>query len=170
MKHLYNLSKMQLAPVPTSFVIALLVVATLGFADAAYLTIEHFKGVIPPCSVVSGCETVLTSSYSSILGMPVSLLGAIYYLLIAVGAFAYIDTKKTVVLKWTLSITIFGLLMSLWFIFLQAFIINAWCLYCLGSAASSIVLFIMANVVFKKYTLKSNVSIENEQGTLNSKS
>ncbi|MBP6858959.1 MAG: vitamin K epoxide reductase family protein [Candidatus Pacebacteria bacterium] len=153
MKHLYNLSKLQLAPVPTSFVIAILVVAVLGFADAAYLTIEHFRGVIPPCSVVSGCETVLTSSYSNILGMPVSLLGAIYYFLIAVGMFAYVDTKKTVILKWTLSITIFGLLMSLWFIFLQAFVIKAWCLYCLGSAASSIVLFVLAGIVFKKYMI-----------------
>lgn len=162
MKHLYKLSKMQLASVPTSFVVALLVVAALGFADAAYLTIEHYQGVIPPCSVVSGCETVLTSSYSLILGIPVSLLGALYYLLIAVGAFAYIDTKKTAILKWTLSITILGLLMSLWFIFLQAFVIKAWCLYCLGSAASSIILFILAGVVFKKYSVKSEAMLENE--------
>ena len=153
---------MQLASVPTSFVVALLVVAALGFADAAYLTIEHYQGVIPPCSVVSGCETVLTSSYSLILGIPVSLLGALYYLLIAVGAFAYIDTKKTAILKWTLSITILGLLMSLWFIFLQAFVIKAWCLYCLGSAASSIILFILAGAVFKKYSVKSEAMLENE--------
>jgi uncharacterized membrane protein len=157
MNHLKNLLKTQLALVPTSLAIAILVVAVLGFADAAYLTIEHYRGTIPPCSVVSGCETVLTSSYSIIAGIPVSLLGAIYYLLIAIGVFAYIDTKKTVILKWTLSITIFGLLMSLWFIFLQAFVIKAWCLYCLGSAVTSITLFVLANVVFKKYMIAENV-------------
>jgi uncharacterized membrane protein len=149
--------KTQLALVPTSFAIAILVVAVLGFADATYLTIEHYQGTIPPCSFVSGCETVLTSSYSIIAGVPVSLLGAIYYLLIAIGIFAYIDTKKTSILKWTLSITIFGLLMSLWFIFLQAFVIKAWCLYCLGSATTSIILFILANIAFKKYMIVESV-------------
>lgn len=154
---------MRLAPVPTSLAIAILVVAALGFADAAYLTIEHYKGVIPPCSIVSGCETVLTSSYSIVLGVPVSLLGAIYYFLIAGGIFAYIDTKKTAILKWTLSITIFGLLMSLWFIFLQAIVIKAWCLYCLGSAATSIALFVLAGVVFKKYSVKDINFSENSK-------
>ncbi len=162
MKHLKRLLKTQLSPVPTSFAVVVLVIAVLGFADASYLTIEHFKGTIPPCSIVSGCETVLTSSYSIVFGMPVSLLGAIYYLIIAVGTFAYLDTKKTAILKWTLAITIFGLIMSLWFIFLQAFIIKAWCLYCLGSAATSIALFVMANIVFKKYTLKNEIIAGNE--------
>lgn len=153
MKHLKRLLKTQLSPVPTSLAVIVLVIAVLGFADASYLTVEHFKGTIPPCSIVSGCETVLTSSYSAIFGIPVSLLGAIYYLIIAIGTFAYLDTKKTVVLKWALALTVFGLVMSLWFIFLQAFIVDAWCLYCLGSAATSIALFVMANVIFKKYMI-----------------
>ena len=161
MKHLRKLSTMQLSSVPTSFVSILLIVALLGFADAMYLTIEHFKGVVPPCTLVSGCETVLTSTYSVIAGIPVSLLGAIYYLVIAVGIFAYIDTKKSNILKWTLSLTVLGLLMSLWFIFLQAFIIKAWCLYCLGSAVSSIILFVLANVVFKKYEILHSDENEN---------
>ena len=154
MKHLKNLLTTKLAQVPTSFALAILVVAVLGFADAAYLTIEHYQGVIPPCSVVSGCETVLTSSYSVIAGIPVSLLGALYYLVIAIGVFAYLDTRKTQLLKWTLSLTIFGLFMSLWFIFVQAFILEAWCIYCLGSATTSIVLFVLSGVVFKKYRVE----------------
>jgi uncharacterized membrane protein len=146
---------MQLSPVPTKLVVAILVIAVLGFADASYLTIEHYQGVIPPCSVVEGCEVVLTSAYSFIVGIPVSLLGALYYLVIAVGVFAYLDTKKTVILKWTLALTVFGLLASLWFVILMAFIIKAWCLYCLGSAASSIGLFVLAGAVFKKFQIES---------------
>ena len=159
---------MRLAPVPIRLVVAVLIVAVLGFADAAYLTIEHYRGVVPPCTVVSGCETVLTSAYSIVAGVPVSLLGTLYYLVIAVGVFAYIDTKKTNILKWTLSLTIFGLLMSLWFIFVQGFILEAWCLYCLGSAASSIALFILASVVFKKFQITStNFQINsNNQDTI----
>ncbi|MEK7641946.1 MAG: vitamin K epoxide reductase family protein [Patescibacteria group bacterium] len=157
MKHLRKLLTTRLAAIPTSFAVGILIVAVLGFVDAAYLTIEHYKGVIPPCSVVSGCETVLTSSYSLILGMPVSLLGALYYLVIAIGIFAYMDTKKTEILKWTLFLTIFGLLMSLWFLVVQAFILKAWCIYCLGSAVTSIALFVLANIVFKKYMITETV-------------
>jgi len=160
MKHLRKLLKTQLSSVPTSWAVIILVIAVLGFADASYLTIEHYKGVIPPCSLVSGCETVLTSSYSVIAGVPVSLLGSIYYLIIAIGVFAYLDTKKTYILKWTLVLTILGLLMSLWFIFLQAFILKAWCLYCLGSAASSITLFVLTCVVFKRYAVVHSVPDE----------
>jgi uncharacterized membrane protein len=127
-------------------------VALLGFADATYLTIEHYQGVIPPCSVVSGCETVLTSQYSVIAGVPVSLLGALFYLAILVGVFAYLESKKTSTLKWALLLTVFGLLFSLWFIYVQGVILDAWCLYCIGSAITSTILFVTACVVLKKYS------------------
>ena len=136
---------------PTSLAVFLLVIALLGFADATYLTIEHYQGVIPPCTIVSGCETVLSSVYSTIAGMPVSLLGAVYYLLILIGVFAYLESKNTKPLKWALVLTIFGLLFTLWFLYVQAFILGAYCLYCLGSALTSIILFVTANVIFKKY-------------------
>lgn len=154
MNHLRKLLTMRLQPLPTRLTIVILVVALLGFTDAAYITIEHFRGVIPPCTLVSGCETVLTSPYANIFGMPVSLLGMIYYLVIAVGVFAYLDSRKTSILKWTLSLTVIGLIMSVWFIIVMAFIVQAWCLYCLGSAVSSVLLFILANIVFRKYTIQ----------------
>jgi uncharacterized membrane protein len=129
----------------------LLIVALLGFADATYLTVEHYQGVIPPCSVVSGCETVLTSAYSVIAGVPVSLLGAVFYFIVLVGVFSFLESKKTVLLKWSLLFTIFGILFSLWFIYVQAFILGAWCLYCLGSALTSTILFVTACISLKKY-------------------
>ena len=56
--------------VSTGAVVFLFIVALIGFADASYLTVEHYRNVIPPCTT-SGCETVLTSSYSTILhGFP----------------------------------------------------------------------------------------------------
>ncbi len=155
LKHLFN---RPLSAVPTKLAVFLLVVALLGFVDASYLTVEHYQGVIPPCTVVSGCETVLTSSYSVVAGMPVSLLGALYYFVILVGIFAFLESKKTTLLKWVLLLTIFGLLFSLWFIYVQAFILDAWCLYCLGSALTSIILFVTAWVTLRKYSVTETVS------------
>jgi len=154
MKHLKHLLTQPLAALPTSLAVFLLVIALLGFADASYLTIEHYQGVIPPCTLVSGCEAVLTSSYSVIFGMPVSLLGAIYYLVISIGIFSFLESKKTTLLKWVLLLTVFGMIFSLWFLYVQAFILGSYCLYCLGSVLTSTILFVTACVVAKKYSPK----------------
>ena len=65
------------------------VLAFLGFLDAVYLTVLHYKNAIPPCTIAHGCETVLTSSYATIFGIPIALIGAGFYLtvLILLGIF-----------------------------------------------------------------------------------
>ena len=151
MKLLKRLLREPLKPVPTSLAIFLLVIALLGFADSTYLTIEHYKGVIPPCTIVSGCEAVLTSTYSVVLGIPVSLLGAIYYFLILVGVFAYIEGRNEKLLRMALLVTVLGFIFSMWFLIVQAFILQAWCLYCLISTGTSTILFVTAVVIFSKY-------------------
>ncbi len=152
MNNLKHLLTRPLRAVPNSLVIFVLIIALIGFADSTYLVIEHYQGVIPPCSIIGGCELVLTSVYASIIGIPVSLLGAIYYFIILVGSFAYLDTKKTEILKWTMLFTVFGILASPWFVFLQVFIIKSYCVYCLGSVITSTILFVMACVIFKRYS------------------
>jgi uncharacterized membrane protein len=151
MLHLKRLLTRRLQAVPSKVIILVLVIAIIGFADASYLTVEHFQNVIPPCSVTGGCEKVLTSSFSTLLGIPVSLLGAIYYLLIAIGSFAFLENKNHEVLRVTLLLTILGLLASLWFVFIQVFVIHSICVYCMGSATTSTLLFICAAVIFEKY-------------------
>jgi uncharacterized membrane protein len=128
----------------------MLAIALIGFADASYLTLEHYRDAIPPCTI-GGCETVLTSAYSTVLGIPVSLAGAVYYLLTLIGLFAYMDSKKQAILKWTLILPILGFLASVWFFYLQAFVIHHFCEYCLGSATTSTILCAIALFIFAKY-------------------
>ncbi len=163
MKNLKQPLKQPLANIPSGLVVALFVIAILGFADATYLTVEHFLGVIPPCSVTQGCEKVLTSAYSTIFGIPDSLLGSLYYLAITIGSFIYLESKyiggrvaahHVAILKWTLLATGLGALASLWFLYLQIFVLHAYCIYCLGSAASSLILHFIAHHIWRK-----NVSV-----------
>jgi len=139
-------------------VVFFFMVAVLGFADASFLTIEHLRNVIPPCTT-SGCETVLTSPYSSIFGIPVGMLGAFYYLAVMIGAVIYLESKhvsKNVkphhlgILKWTLVATAVGFSFSLWFLYLQAFVIGAFCQYCLVSAFICTTLFVTSIVILMK--------------------
>ncbi len=153
MKHLKHLLKRPLQAVPNKVVVILFIIALLGFTDASFLTIEHYQNRIPPCTT-SGCETVLTSDYSSLFGIPVALLGAIYYLIITIGLFAHIEGKHEPSLRAVLLLTFFGFIMSMWFVYAQAFLIHSYCLYCLGSATISTILFASAVIVLKKYRVQ----------------
>jgi uncharacterized membrane protein len=135
---------------PNWLLILFLVFSALGFTDATYLTVAHYTHAVIPCSIVSGCEKVTTSRYAVVGEVPVALLGSIYYFFIFALTLIYRDTKKPCAIKMATFGTFAGLGASLWFIYLQAFVIKAWCLYCLGSATSSILLFIVGMVILRK--------------------
>src|SRR3989344_9051477 len=74
--------------------IAILIISAIGFADATYLTTQHFLGSPVACSILKGCEQVTTSPYSVIFGIPIALLGSLYYLTILILAVIYLDSRK----------------------------------------------------------------------------
>lgn len=151
---------MQMSPpqlqVPASrlkkIALAFLVISALGFLDATFLTAEHFLDKIPPCTIVSGCATVTTSSYSEIFGIPVALGGAVYYLTVFIIALLYRELGDVRVLRGLAWGTIVGLVATSWFLYLQAFVLNAYCIYCLGSALTSLALFALGLVVLRRIT------------------
>jgi len=57
--------------------VTMLVLSAIGFLDATYLTVEHYRGEIPPCAIIGGCEAVLTSPQAKIADVPVALLGSL---------------------------------------------------------------------------------------------
>ena len=118
------------------------VVALIVLADAIYLTIKHFTGEKVPCSVVEGCEQVLTSSYAEIAGVPLAILGAAaYFIAFSLAILAAFGNRQT----WTL----FGVqvsvmaIFSVWLVYLQGFVIGAFCQFCLVSAATTFTLLII---------------------------
>ena len=122
-------------------VIAFATVSFIGFLDATYLTALRYLNVIPPCIVTSGCETVLTSEYSTLFGVPNALLGALYYLTLFVLAVLSLELGRQRILALAALITPVGLLMSAYFVYLQLFVLKAICFYCMVSAAASMILF-----------------------------
>lgn len=140
-----NLKKLS---VSKSAIFFILIVAGIGFLDSAYLTIEHYMNVIPPCTL-SGCEIVLTSSYAEIMGISVALLGALYYITILVLAIAYLDTKKEIFISWIYVLAVFGFIATIYFFILQAFVIKSFCQYCLVSTATSTIILLTTIIKFK---------------------
>jgi len=129
-------------------------VSILGFFDATYLTIQHYTQFTLPCTITHGCDLVTKSEYSQIIGVPVALLGALYYLAIFLAVYIIIETEKTEYLRFVAIATTFGFLFSAWFVYLQLFVIHAICQYCMLSAITSTTMFVVSIVYFSKEYLK----------------
>jgi uncharacterized membrane protein len=136
-------------------VILLVTFALIGFFDSAYLTAEHYAGNIPPCFIATGCESVTTSVYSTVYGVPVALAGTIYYLLLfilSIGLLTGTDNKN---LKWISIISGLGFLSSAYFVYLQLFVINAICSYCMVSAITTTLIFLTSTYQSRKVSQTS---------------
>lgn len=126
-------------------------VALGGVADAVYLTVHHYTGEKVPCSIINGCEQVLTSSYAEIWGIPLAAFGALaYFTAFSLAILAAFGNRS----MWR----IFGaqvVLMAIftaWLIYLQAVVIEAFCQFCLVSAAITLTLlsiFIVSKLLSK---------------------
>jgi uncharacterized membrane protein len=115
-----------------------------GFLDAAYLTFKHYFAFQVPCSLVHGCEEVLGSSYATLFGIPVALLGALYYLAVFLAMVAFIDKGKFTFFKVVIGLPFAGFFFTIWFVFVQAVLLQAFCLYCLLSAGFTSALFLLS--------------------------
>ena len=116
-----------------------MLVSLIGLGDSIYLTIQHITGQSVRCSVTTGCSAVLSSHYSSIAGVPTAAFGALSYFaafsLATLAVFGY-ERART-----GLAILVAPMLiMTLWLLYLQAFVLHAYCEYCLLSAAMTLTL------------------------------
>ena len=133
-------------------------IAGLGFIDATFLTIQHYTSFTLPCSITHGCELVTTSSYSSILGVPVALLGALYYVGVLLAVYGSLEFAKAQWFKWIAIATTAGFLFSGWFVYLQLFVIHAICPYCMLSAFTSTSLFVVSIIYLTKMRGKTEAA------------
>lgn len=134
-------------------VIILIIAALVGFTDAIYLTIKHYLGELPVCTVVSGCEEVAVSEYSQIAGIPISLMGTIFYTVILILGVAWLDTRSTSILEKLPLITVPGFLFSVWLMYLMIAVIEAMCIYCVLSAFTTTVVMILS--LWMHYTIRT---------------
>jgi uncharacterized membrane protein len=115
----------------------------VGLADATYLTVSYLTGETVVCSGTANCSQVLSSNYARIGPVPVAGLGAAAYFcafsLATFAAFGYARAQKF----FTLAVGIM-FAMTLWLLFVQAFLLHAYCRYCLFSAA---IIFLLAGLV-----------------------
>jgi len=115
-----------------------IVLCAAGVVVAAILTSFHFsaEATAALCTAAGGCETVNTSSYSTVAGIPIALIGLGGYVII--GALAFISTRDwTIGEKAPLAVfgfSLIGVIYSAYLTYLELFVIHAVCLWCVASA------------------------------------
>jgi dihydroorotate dehydrogenase len=125
----------------------------VGVYDAGYLTLEHYRDMIPPCGVndiFADCGRVLRSEYAKLFGIPLALLGLIHYVTLQAVSLLTLGFQKAWSKYWLLIQTAGGLLFSLYLVFLQLVVIRAICPYCMLSAIVSTLLFILVQLHYFK--------------------
>ena len=117
-----------------------IVAAALATAIGLYMTWLRHEGDIAPCVAGGGgCAKVADSEYSEIFGVPVSALGAIGAAVVLVCAFSGASRVRAV----GAAVAIGGAAFSLYLTFLELFVIDAICQWCVASAVLMVALAIV---------------------------
>ncbi len=123
------------------YVVAALL-SLVGIADALYLTIEHVTGQSVRCTIISGCSAVLSSPYAVMAGIPLAALGAAaYFTVFSLAILTLFGYPRVATLLRAIVITMFAI--SVWLMYLQAFVIREFCQYCLLSALITTALLVV---------------------------
>jgi uncharacterized membrane protein len=116
-----------------------MLVSLIGLGDSIYLTIQHITGQSVRCTVTTGCSAVLSSHYATIAGVPTAAFGALAYFaafsLATLAVFGYARARTALAV-----IVAPMLIMTLWLLYVQAFMLRAYCEYCLLSAGMTLTL------------------------------
>lgn len=97
------------------------------------------------------CDIVNQSSYSIIMGIPVSLLGILGYAFMGAAAvLLFFKPHDRGVLRFLLLAATGGLLFSLYLTSIEAFVLYAWCILCLTSQALILSIFFMSLFVWRR--------------------
>jgi uncharacterized membrane protein len=109
---------------------AVLLLSLLGAGIASYLTYAHVAHVQVSCAT-GGCETVQTSRYAELGGVPVAALGLAGYVLLAASAAFRADLARALGFAAALG----GLAFAAYLFYVQAAVLEAYCQWCLASDA-----------------------------------
>ena len=101
-----------------------------GVGIAGYLTYVHYAGLHPICGVSHGCETVQTSPYASLFGIPVAMIGLVTYVLILL--LLRLPEERGLLSAYVLTLIGFGF--SVYLTYSEVFTIHAICSWCVSSA------------------------------------
>ncbi len=123
-----------------------MLLGTTGFLLSRH--IWHSKRQSAPlvCPLNGKCENVIHSKFSKLFGIPLEIIGMLYYGLIAVFYLLYSFSPQTLPVYASyiiMGITVTAFVFSIYLTLLQAVVIRSWCTWCLFSAGLCTLIFLL---------------------------
>jgi uncharacterized membrane protein len=133
--------------VPRGITVATLILAVIGLGVSAYLTAEHYSAnTTLSCPATTGidCVKVTTSPESKVVGIPVALLGLLFF----VGFIGLVTpwawrSGQVAVHAARLAGVVVGMGFVLWLVYAELFRIDAICLWCTAVHLLTFALFVL---------------------------
>ena len=125
----------------------ILLLGLAGMGISGYLTYLHYQEAAAICLPTMNCDAVLTSPYSQMWGVPLSVLGLLMYAGITFLGLLSLWGKK----EWgqPLAMGLYGLalaslLFTIYLYYLEIFEIHAFCTWCIGSSIVVLAIFVLS--------------------------
>jgi len=121
----------------------------LGLLDAAYLALERVTGGPIACPIGGGCETVQSSAYALLFGVPVAYIGVAGYALLLVVALLSLQVGNLGGISLDallLALASIALLAGIYFMYVQIVMIGAICFWCAMAALLDLLIWLAALV------------------------
>jgi uncharacterized membrane protein len=120
--------------------------AAVGLGIAIYLAVTKLTGGSPVCGPLQGCETVASSEYSEVLGIPVAVFGVGFSVVLLGLDLAWWRNGDRRALLGAYGLGLLGLFVVAGLTYLELFVIDAVCVYCAVYAATIVAGFIIAAI------------------------
>lgn len=138
--------------------------SVIGAVLASYALWAHYDEAeheICNISDTFNCDIVNKSQYSEVLGVPVALMGLLTYVFFFFAILYYRKDQNETLMNLMAFGAIAGLSFSLYLTYIEAYVLYAWCIICLGSQFTiltvTILMFWLKKIDQKKYDRKSSI-------------
>ena len=126
------------------------VFSILGLVISAFLAYEYLQPTPIICPMTgNGCDIVRKSEYSSILGISIPYIGVLFYTTFAFISIWLSQNFNKLVNNLRFLAALFSVIFGIYLTYLEAFVINAYCFWCLSSFIVSIIIFVLTWVSLK---------------------
>lgn len=127
---------------------ASILLALLGLLDSVYLVWVKYTGAYAFCGPIGNCESVNTSQYSEIFGIPISLLGAGAYAIMIV--LLLLENRSQIWAEFSSMIvfgmSLIGVLYSIYLTYIEVAVLKEICPYCVISAIILVILLLLSGI------------------------
>jgi len=123
---------------------------------------EKHSGKPITCPLNGRCEIVLHSKYSKIAGIGLEYFGLLFYGILFIGnifiLFPVLFSAQINIFLFIFSS--FGILFTIYLIFIQKFILKSWCTWCLFSSITTLLIFVTLLIIVLGKNFDSTLIID----------